>query len=54
VAARFRAGGTEVVALAEPASLGSVGAFYEDFRQVEEDEVLDLLAAARRDGGGGG
>jgi putative phosphoribosyl transferase len=50
IAARFRAGGTEVVALAEPAALGSVGAFYEDFRQVEEDEVLALLAA-RRDGG---
>jgi predicted phosphoribosyltransferase len=49
VAARFRAGGTEVVALAEPVALGSVGAFYEEFPQVEEAEVLALLAAA---GGG--
>jgi putative phosphoribosyl transferase len=43
VAARFRAEGVEVVALAEPRSLGSVGAFYRDFRQVSDAEVLRLL-----------
>jgi putative phosphoribosyl transferase len=43
VAARFRAEGVEVVALAEPHRLGSVGAFYRDFRQVSDEEVLRLL-----------
>jgi predicted phosphoribosyltransferase len=49
VAARFRAGGAgaaEVVALAEPACLGSVGAFYRDFHQLDDAEVLDLLRSA--------
>jgi putative phosphoribosyl transferase len=43
VAARFRAEGAEVVALAEPRSLGSVGAFYRDFHQLSDAEVLRLL-----------
>ncbi len=50
VAARFRAEGAEVVALAEPAELGSVGAFYRDFHQLEDAEVLALLEEARRPG----
>jgi putative phosphoribosyl transferase len=43
VAERFRAEGVEVVALVEPRRLGSVGAFYRDFRQVSDEEVLRLL-----------
>lgn len=35
----------EVVCLAAPAAFHAVGQFYEDFRQVEDDEVLRLLAA---------
>lgn len=46
VAARFRAAGTEVVALAEPPRLRSVGAFYRDFHQLEDAEVAALLAQA--------
>jgi predicted phosphoribosyltransferase len=40
----------EVVCLASPESFGAVGAFYEDFAQVEDDEVLAALidAAAGR------
>jgi putative phosphoribosyl transferase len=43
VAARFRTEGAEVVALAEPRSLGSVGAFYRDFHQLSDEEVLRML-----------
>jgi len=41
----------EVVCLSTPASFGAVGEFYEDFTQVPDDEVCDLLsrAAARPD-----
>jgi putative phosphoribosyl transferase len=46
VAARFRADGVEVVALTEPRSLGSVGAFYRDFHQLSDKEVLRLLEGA--------
>jgi putative phosphoribosyl transferase len=35
----------EVVCLAAPAAFHAVGQFYEDFRQVEDEEVLRLLAA---------
>lgn len=35
----------EVVCLAAPSAFHAVGEFYEDFRQVEDDEVLRLLAA---------
>ncbi len=37
----------EVVILAEPARFGAVGAFYEDFRQLEDAEVSELLDGAR-------
>jgi putative phosphoribosyl transferase len=42
----------EAVFLAEPALFGSVGAFYDDFRQAEDAEVIALLdrAAARASG----
>jgi putative phosphoribosyl transferase len=46
VAGRFRAAGVEVVALAEPRRLSAVGAWYADFRQLEDAEVLALLARA--------
>lgn len=34
----------EVVTLAEPVVLGAVGAWYEDFHEVDDEEVLALLA----------
>jgi predicted phosphoribosyltransferase len=37
----------ELVVLASPALFGAVGAFYEDFRQVSDDEVVELLARVR-------
>jgi putative phosphoribosyl transferase len=43
IAARFRARGVEVVALLEPAELGSVGGFYRDFHQLSDAEVLHQL-----------
>jgi putative phosphoribosyl transferase len=47
VAARFRGRrGVEVVALAEPRRLTAVGAWYRDFRQLEDSEVLALLGRA--------
>jgi predicted phosphoribosyltransferase/dienelactone hydrolase len=39
----------EVVALETPSSLRSVGEWYEDFRQVSDEEVVDLLRQARAD-----
>jgi len=38
----------EVVCLATPAFFGAIGAFYDDFRQLEDDEVRELLARAVR------
>lgn len=40
---RVRAGADEVVCLMAPANFMAVGQFYEDFRQVEDDEVVALL-----------
>ncbi len=37
----------DVVCLAQPAFFGSVGTYYDDFRQVDDDEVIALLDAAR-------
>jgi putative phosphoribosyl transferase len=36
----------EVVAVEEPTMLGAVGVWYEDFHQVDDEEVLALLAEA--------
>jgi putative phosphoribosyl transferase len=36
----------EVVCLATPSPFGAIGFFYDDFRQVGDDEVRDLLARA--------
>jgi putative phosphoribosyl transferase len=44
-AAAFRADGIEVVALVEPADFRAVGEFYRDFHQLEDKEVIELLAA---------
>ena len=44
----FRADGIEVVALVEPESFRAVGEFYRDFHQLEDDEVVSLLAGAAR------
>jgi len=46
--ARLRQEADEIVCLAEPRSFLSVGQFYRDFAQLEDREVLDLLAAARQ------
>lgn len=37
----------EVVCLATPAQFRAVGLFYQDFHQLDDQEVVDLLAAAR-------
>jgi putative phosphoribosyl transferase len=42
----------ELVVLATPMLFWAVGAFYEDFRQVSDDEVVEILARARRPVGG--
>ncbi len=46
-AAELRSEVDELVCLATPASFGAVGSFYDDFRQVSDDEVVELLARAR-------
>ena len=40
----------ELVLLATPTPFGAVGAFYDDFRQVSDDEVVRLLGCAPRPG----
>ena len=44
----FRADGIEVVALVEPENFRAVGEFYRDFHQLEDEEVVGLLAGAAR------
>jgi predicted phosphoribosyltransferase len=41
----------EIVCLATPEPFGAIGYFYRDFRQLEDDEVRDLLARAERPSG---
>lgn len=43
----------EVVCLAEPHRFGSIGRFYEDFHQLDDAEVIALLAANRPPGASG-
>lgn len=45
--------GLKLLALETPAPFGAVGRFYDDFRPVEDDEVLAVLAAARGSSGAG-
>jgi predicted phosphoribosyltransferase len=49
--ARLAKEADEVVCLSAPVVFHAVGQFYEDFRQVEDHEVVALLAGQRRDGG---
>lgn len=55
-AAEVRAACDELVCLHEPPWFWAIGQFYEDFRQVEDDEVVDLLRrfGGRPAGAGGG
>lgn len=46
-AASLSAEADEVVRLFTPADFGAVGAYYEDFTQTEDDEVIDLLDRAK-------
>ncbi len=46
--AALRAEVDEVVCLATPHPFGAIGRFYRDFRQLEDDEVRELLARAER------
>jgi putative phosphoribosyl transferase len=43
---RLRNDGVEVVALMTPKSFAAIGQFYEDFSQVSDEEVIDLLSRA--------
>lgn len=45
--AELAADADEVVCLDTPEPFGAVGAFYQDFRQVSDDEVVELLDRAR-------
>jgi putative phosphoribosyl transferase len=45
---RLRPAVDEVVCLMMPAFLGAIGSFYRDFRQLGDDEVIDLLEQAAR------
>lgn len=49
--AALRAEVDEIVCLATPRPFGAIGYFYRDFRQLEDDEVRDLLARAERPSG---
>ncbi|WP_235907669.1 phosphoribosyltransferase [Siccirubricoccus phaeus] len=51
VAEALRRDCDEAVFLATPSLFGSVGAFYEDFREIEDGEVAALLAGATERGG---
>jgi putative phosphoribosyl transferase len=46
--ARLRPQADEVVCLATPRLFAAIGAFYEDFRQLSDEEVVDLLRRATR------
>jgi predicted phosphoribosyltransferase len=43
---RLRPQVDEVVCLATPRLFGAIGVFYDDFRQLSDDEVIDLLRRA--------
>jgi putative phosphoribosyl transferase len=45
-AAAFRREGYEVVAVIEPKDFGAVGQYYQDFHQLDDDEVVSLLRLA--------
>jgi predicted phosphoribosyltransferase len=45
---RLQRDADEVICLAQPEAFGGVSAFYDDFHQLDDDEVVALLAAATR------
>jgi predicted phosphoribosyltransferase len=45
---RLRPEVDEVVCLATPRLFGAIGSFYEDFQQLTDDQVVDLLRRATR------
>jgi putative phosphoribosyl transferase len=47
---RLRPQVDEVVCLATPRVFGAIGAFYDDFRQLSDEQVIDLLRRAVRPG----
>jgi putative phosphoribosyl transferase len=47
---RLRPQVDEVVCLAMPRVFGAIGAFYDDFRQLSDEQVIDLLRRAVRPG----
>jgi predicted phosphoribosyltransferase len=49
----FSRRGLKLLALETPTPFGAVGRFYADFRPIEDDEVLAVLAAARGPSGSG-
>jgi len=49
----LRAEVDEIVCLDMPAGFGAIGAFYEDFHQLSDDDVRDLLVRAPSDGRSG-
>jgi putative phosphoribosyl transferase len=50
IVAEFRAMVDDVVCLHQPDALFAIGLWYEDFRQVRNDEVVRILERARPDG----
>lgn len=49
IVAEFRGMVDDVVCLHQPAALFAIGMWYEDFRQVRDDEVVRILERVRRD-----
>ncbi len=50
----LRADVDEVVCLATPALFGAIGVFYQNFRQIDDDEVIDILRRANPSASGPG
>lgn len=42
----------EIICLETPRALGAIGFFYRDFRQISDDEVIDILDRCARKSGG--
>jgi len=42
----------QIVCLSQPEPFGAIGAFYDDFRQLEDEDVRSILAATSRAGRG--
>lgn len=46
--AALKAEADETVCVTAPEGLGAIGFYYDDFHQLSDKEVIDLLAAAQR------